>query len=218
VCICVCYDLNVIWCRPAFHWWENVKEVLENGSDSDESNIVVMRQLLGRVGYTMHYEKLDSRNYGLAQQRVRVFGLCMRVEGSGLSWAEADALCQKIMRKAKSLTVPPLPLKAFMLPATAPEVSQYLATKLKNRMPEKSNVDWLASAQELCKTKGIRLSDLQVPAATRFSPWYDALPTREQHALSIFFTLHGTSLRSIDLLHTLKWMHPILFGAMGVIV
>jgi hypothetical protein len=201
----------MVFARPPFHFWENVKEVLDACGTYDKS-IVAVKQLLAMVGYVFSYDVFQAMKHGVPQGRPRVVGVAVEVKQSGLVVSEAQALATRIVAKAMVMTVPALPLSDFLLPPDASEITRFLVAKTNNKGIESDSASWGKAAVGFCAEKGIPLSSLAAPATTRLSPWFQILCCREQQALLIFYTMHQEKLRSIDLLNTLKWMHPICEG------
>ena len=90
---------------PDFLLWENVEELLSSTLDAFET----LHDAFKAVGYVLAVRRRSASQYMLPQKRVRVYGLCVNVEKSGLKWRQALELVQTIMTQVTSCSITPSP-------------------------------------------------------------------------------------------------------------
>lgn len=116
---------------PMFLLWENVKQLVEASSNVD----VLIAGFQG-VGYVVAWDYFNSKDFGISQDRVRVFGLSLNVKKSGLPWPEAHMLCQTILNLVKKMKSKEcLPLHDFLLKHDDEFLEDIFTTKLAAKRP-----------------------------------------------------------------------------------
>ncbi|EHU4801456.1 DNA cytosine methyltransferase [Vibrio vulnificus] len=75
--------VNVL--KPKLCIIENVPALLKTKTESGEKVINLIKSELEKVGYNVHYELLDARNFGVPQKRQRLFIIGINKELSSLS-------------------------------------------------------------------------------------------------------------------------------------
>lgn len=61
--------------RPKYVLWENVKNIL---SDKHKHNFDAYIETMNNLGYTSYYQVLNAKNYGIPQNRERVYTISIR--------------------------------------------------------------------------------------------------------------------------------------------
>ena len=65
----------VTYCKPKFVVWENVKNLLsKNHKHNFDSYLAIMESL----GYNNYYKILNSKDYGIPQNRERIYAISIR--------------------------------------------------------------------------------------------------------------------------------------------
>lgn len=65
----------VEWCLPKYVVWENVKNIL---SKKHKHNFDSYIEIMDRLGYNSYYQVLNAKDYGIPQNRERVFTISIR--------------------------------------------------------------------------------------------------------------------------------------------
>lgn len=117
---------------PMFLLWENVRQLV----DADSNRHVLIRGF-EEVGYAVAWDLFNSKDFGIMQDRVRVFGISLNVERSGLPWPEAQSLCQAIVELVKAMKLKEcLPLSDFLLKPDDEVLESVFRTKLEGKRPQ----------------------------------------------------------------------------------
>lgn len=65
----------VEWCLPKYVVWENVKNILSNKHRHNFDSYI---ETMDKLGYNSYYEVLNSKDYGIPQNRERVYTVSIR--------------------------------------------------------------------------------------------------------------------------------------------
>lgn len=93
---------SLMWCtvdivevtRPKYVIWENVKNVL---SAKNRHNFDGYLEIMEKLGYNSYYKVLNSKHYGIPQNRERVFTVSIRKDvDSGYEFPEEIELTKKL--------------------------------------------------------------------------------------------------------------------------
>lgn len=70
------YTVDIVeFCRPKFVLWENVKNLL---SKKHRHNFDAYLEIMEKLGYNNYYKVLNAKDYGIPQNRERVFTISIR--------------------------------------------------------------------------------------------------------------------------------------------
>lgn len=93
---------SLMWCtvdiveavRPKYVVWENVKNLL---SSKNRHNFDGYLEIMDKLGYNSYYKVLNSKHYGIPQNRERVFTVSIRKDiGEGYEFPEEIELTKKL--------------------------------------------------------------------------------------------------------------------------
>ena len=93
---------SLMWCtvdiveavRPKYVVWENVKNLL---SSKNRHNFDGYLEIMDKLGYNSYYKVLNSKHYGIPQNRERVFTVSIRKDiDSGYEFPEKIKLTKKL--------------------------------------------------------------------------------------------------------------------------
>lgn len=93
---------SLMWCtvdiveavRPKYVVWENVKNLLSN---KNRHNFDGYLEIMDRLGYNSYYKVLNSKHYGIPQNRERVFTVSIRKDiDEGYEFPEEVELTKKL--------------------------------------------------------------------------------------------------------------------------
>ena len=121
----------------------------------------------------------------------------MEFRNAGLSAGAAMKITKNIMEGVRSMKEPtPLPLTDFILEKDNPAVEACMKRLLKNKSAnrEKTIDDdprWRQKTQEFCFQNKISYSSMKPPVEFDNSPWFNALPHREQESIIAHHIKHA---------------------------
>ena len=93
---------SLMWCtvdivevvKPKYVVWENVKNLL---SAKNRHNFDGYLEIMDKLGYNSYYKVLNAKNYGIPQNRERVFTVSIRKDiDSGYEFPEEIELTKKL--------------------------------------------------------------------------------------------------------------------------
>ena len=81
----------VEWCLPKYVIWENVKNLLSQKHKHNFDNYI---EIMNKLGYNSYYQVLNAKNYGIPQNRERVYTVSIRkdIDKNSFKFPEKEEL------------------------------------------------------------------------------------------------------------------------------
>ncbi len=85
----------VEWCLPKYVIWENVKNLLSEKHRHNFDNYI---EIMDKLGYNSYYQILNAKDYGIPQNRERVYTISIRndIDKSDFKFPEKELLQLKL--------------------------------------------------------------------------------------------------------------------------
>ena len=187
----------------------------ENVDDATvDDNFAYMQQALFNIGYVMKHKSLASVDYGGKTKRHRAFFVMIEYAKCQMTVTEASKwidgvfqLCERmVIRNTKGYNID---VDEFLLADDDPYLQALLDTALNKRVGDTAGTPsngssstsapwWPQKYVEMLSDEGLTVGDVQAPAETLDSPWYDLLPERERVVLGYGIRRHGEHTFAID--------------------
>ncbi len=163
--------------------------VLEN-----DSNLSQARTMLSEIGYTTFVLLMNSVDYGVPQDRVRIYIGCVALEQycydipSSIASTVEMAKCIQSMQISQPVDYEDLLLKDDDELVTL-ELQYWQGLRASSHDVFRKDNLWQKKHQEEFEKHGLRWGHVEASPAMKESPWYQALSPREQDL--VVFTLHA---------------------------
>ena len=170
---------HIMQARPLCILLENVDAILH---PSAADNLDYLWSSLSQVGYAGASKVFKSSEYGLPQERSRVFFIVLDCAALGYTTADARTKAFEMLDYSEVFQVEPRPVTDFLLRPEDSKLSAELQRRKDCVLGDKQS-SWRETHKEFFKTKGINYAHIKPGAELLSNEWFNILPAREKEAL-----------------------------------
>lgn len=190
--------------RPWMAAFENVDALDDkpDGLSMEDSNLVQARKMLTAIGYISFVLEMRSLEFGVPQDRHRIYIGAVAMELYGFDLPKAISSAQTMSDTIKSLKLADhIPLTALMLPdddeLVLMELQNWQAIKASRDETHGKDTSWQSKHQDEYQKCGLRWGNLIPTKEMKNSAWFDILTEREKD-LVVFTHFSAPDVTSID--------------------
>jgi site-specific DNA-cytosine methylase len=178
--------------RPLLAVMENVDNFDDANTHECQSNLNQAPDMLGDIGYATLVLKLNSSNFGMPQDRSRLYIGCVALELYGYDVNKALSSTKIMADTVRAMQIhQPLEYDDILLDdddeLVMLELQAWQTLRSTDSVAHGKDTSWQERHQEEFRKHGLRWGFDDVPADMKASPWYKVLLPREQDI--VIFTM-----------------------------
>ena len=168
--------------RPPLTILENVDDLIKDCDGTINPNLECLLKSFGEIDYFGTYLTMDTNRYGLPQKRVRAIFVLLDGRYFNIT-DDQHPIFEKIKTSIETLTLDPLPLHDFLLPAGSEYVKRELVRRHQSCSGGSHEGSWPGFHQEWLKSKGLTRMQVVPGENVVASEWFRILASREREVL-----------------------------------